>query len=310
MTEYSPFFEEQSSQPMPDERVDILHDPSWIDFCVAATEAEDAMVIYEPNDEAAYELVASHGTDLNEKFGYEYNGQRSQVLGLAHFALGDGTIDSNLTVLDTDSASFHGTDLHYIDGKWQAVLEFYVSEHSDDLSHGFYYVPPNQYHLMDLKICPRDEEDVAINVTDLLYSQVDAARSQVTSRDFKIASPQEQRMVLECITENADSELPHECRDQSIIVNCTQYYTAYDNMPGFDLHDFYTDLTDIPAEEQSALTGIIDGFAYPELDTLPPDQLLTADNLTFNDGAHCLVLRNDQTGQTHYILPQTIVDII
>lgn len=313
MTEHSPFFDEQSSWPVSEQMTDIMQEPSWVDFCEAADEAEQAMMIYQPDDNEAYSRMVDYCMDLTEKIGHEYINRPSRVLGLA-YTLDNGGItnDSEPLVLDTSSTMFLGVDMYHIDGRWQTVLEFHMNEATDDLPGGLCYVPVNKHHLMDLNIAAneQDDDEAEVSVIDLLDSHVNGARSQVYSRDFLISEPDEQRMILQVIANDIDADIPREFRDRDVVVSCTQYYTTYDDMPGFDLHDFYTDTSDRPAEERTALQGTIDSFTYPELQSIPPDQLLVPDNLTLNNGASCMVLRNDVAGQTYYILPQSINDII
>jgi hypothetical protein len=147
-------------------------------------------------------------------------------------------------------------------------------------------------------------------VAELLCNDVESARVFAKSEDFTSATAEEQRMVLKDIITSIDGYLPRQYYDRDAVVNCTNYYTILDNMPGFDVREFKTDLSDIKPEERTALKGYILGFDYPELQGLPDDTHLDASILNMNDMSYCFVLRNEEDRATHYILPQTITSII
>jgi hypothetical protein len=81
-------------------------------------------------------------------------------------------------------------------------------------------------------------------------------------------------------------------------------------MPGFDIRDFYTDQTDDTPEERHAITGFIEGFEYLELRDTPDNLQFKPAHFTFNAGAPCLILRDIEHGRTHYVLPQSVLDIV
>jgi hypothetical protein len=313
MSEIAPSSEEYNPQPATPEFIDLLNESVWPEFCREVSETEAAVVIYDPLDDSNVEITSQYALDLSEKLGWDYNGACSKVLGLAYPLDSQSGDTQEPIVLDTDSATFHGIDLCYQDGRWQAMLEFYQHEHTDDVPNGIYHIPPNKHHLMELKMKKIDEDDDAdedVNVIELFDQDIESTRAHVYSKDFTVNPPDQQRMLLNEITEGINSEVPHEFRDRDVVVSCRQYYTAYDDMPDFDLHDFLTDLTDTPSEEITALTGTIVNFEYPELRTLPSEQTLQPKDLTLNDGAYCLVLRDTEKPVTYYVLPQSVFGIV
>jgi hypothetical protein len=309
-----PFFEEKSHQPLSKEAIDRMQEDDWQEFCADAVAAEEAMMGYSPQDEHAVKLVVARSCELGEKFGWEYYGNRSQVLGLAYSSESVANDEnSDLIPFSTDSVAFHGVDIHHINGRWQAVLEFYISEQGGELPNGFYYVPPNKYHLMEFKVEPQGNDDPgeeAVSMITLLEQQVEAAGDFVMHGDFALMPPEAQRTVLQRITKDVDDTIPRERREQTVSIGCLKYYTSYDDMPGFDIRDFYTDQTDDTPEERHAITGFIEGFEYLELRDTPDNLQFKPAHFTFNAGAPCLILRDIEHGRTHYVLPQSVLDIV
>lgn len=321
MSENLYFFEEYSSN-MPQESIDILAQPSWKEFCDAAKDAEAAVAIYDPTDNDDRKKVNQHAINLSEKFGFEHNGMSTKVMGLGYNSYYKEGSSDVPTFLDTHNATFHGVDLCFLDGRWQAMLEFYCHDSTDEMPHGIYHVPPDVHHLMILNIDVADEHDDSddddTTVMQRLSEDFNSVHAFMSGQDFAAGTHDEQRKILDDNTSAMNGEMPQEFRDRDVVIACTRYYTAYDDMhyssyanptPGFDLRDFLTDLSSTPSEERTALVGVIVDFEYPELAMLPPDQPLNTDQLNMNDGSYCLVLRSDKERATHYILPQTIEDI-
>lgn len=314
MTEYSPSSSERPHQPESDQFIDMIQEPAWVQYCEKAAEAEAAMVIYDPNEEGVHELAAMRALDLDEALGYEYGNEPCQVAGLGYFINPQAGVSRNLTFIDTDSAVFQSTGIHYLHGKWRTMMEVYVREHTDKLSSGTYYIPPNQYHIRELKIAPPgdkfNDDDDEVTLESLFEEQVIGARRQVRSKDFAEISPEEQRFVLHGIISSADSYLPREYRDRNdVIVTCAEYYTVCDGMPDLDLRDLHVDQSAQPVKQRQALIGELMGYAYPELEALPEDTPLDYRNLRGNGGAPCIVLRNEELRVEYYIVPQTVTDI-
>lgn len=319
MTENLSFYEENPSD-MPQLSENILAQPSWTSFLQAVKEAETIAALYDPVGEN--KRINQIAIDLSEEFGFHHNGMRAKVAGLGYGASYVDAATSEPTLISTADATFLGADLLHIDGRWQAMLEFHYDEKNPEIPQGSYYIPPDEYHLMDLVIdiqdddSDDDDDDEAI-VEKFHNDYVDMVKF-IQGRDFAQATPDEQRMILDDMTRAIDSEVPRDLRDKSVVISCVKYYTMYDDMnyaahddptPGFDLHDFFTDMSDIPAEERQALIGVISTFTYPELTILPSDTHLSGGTLDMNDGSYCLVLRSDKERATHYIMPQTISDI-
>ncbi|HEV7952354.1 MAG TPA: hypothetical protein VGO98_03180 [Candidatus Saccharimonadales bacterium] len=325
MTENLPFYEEESSKMPLTEYVDILAEPTWQEFCDAAKRTEFDVSDYDPASENDCIKIAKYITDLNERLGTEHIGMRSKVIGLGYSDYGDTSDTSTLepSFINTDSTTFHGVDLCFVNGKWQAMLEFYCHEHTDELPHGIYHITPDRFHLMNLYISTidddedLDDEDEEKIVTEF-HEDFTSAQTFIRSEDFLQAAPDGQRACLSDIISSIDSKIPRSLRDRDVVMTSAKYYTAYDDMhystyddptPGFDLRDFLTDLTNTPIEERLALRGIIVGVAYPELTMIASDRPLTVSDLDMNEGGYCLVLRSASESATHYILPQTVTDI-
>lgn len=324
MTENLSFYEGDHSSNLPQiEYVDILAQPTWQEFCDEAKQVEFDISDYDPNDDDDCIKVGQRIVDLTEKIGNEHLGMRATVIGMgyANYAEPPATPSTEPFFINTTSASFHGVNVCFFEGKWQTMLEVYCAKEIDETPLGHYNLPLDTFHLMTLNIDSIDiedseEEDEDEGVVKNLHEDFDSTQAFVYGIDFTSADPQSQRMLLDDICMSAEQELPRDLTDREVVIACARYFTAYDDMhfsaydnptPGFDLRDFLTDLSDTTPEERYALNGIVVGFEYPELKTLSPDDPLSA--LDMNDGAYCLVLRSDKERATHYILPQTITDI-
>lgn len=309
MSEQFPVFDEYAAHPPRDEYVDVRETEEWQEFLDELHTAEEAMLPYsDPADSYACELSAKYSIDLSETFGYEYNGQPGRVLGLAY----NDAAPAKTVTFDVQYATFHGCDLKFINGRWQAAFEFYTDGTDNGTPKGSYYVPVDQHHILDLKIRANfGEEGDDVTTVQLLHEQAEAAQAHVMSGDFATLPADAQRQVLRNICDSADSDLPDDVRDYHVIIDCSRYYTNYDDMPGFDVRDF---LTDSAAPEQldefRLPQGIIDGYEYPELHTLPADQALVAWNFDIAAGSPCLVVRNDSDARTHYIPLAAVKNII
>jgi hypothetical protein len=321
MTENLSFYEENPSN-MPQQSLDILAESSWISFLQSAKEAEAIASLYDPTDDGEIKRINRIAIDLSEEFGFHHNGMRAKVVGLGYGASYIDAVTSEPTLINTADATFLGCDIRFMDGKWQAMLEFQCDNPSADAHQGTYYIPPNKHHLMALSIDVQDDDDEQMDdeeaTVEFLHDDFQDLQKFVYGPDFTRATPDEQRLILDDMTRSVDSKIPRDLRDKSVVISCAKYYTMYDDMnyaaydnptAGFDLRDFLTDMSDMPVEERQALVGVISTFEYPELKILPPDTHLSAGTLKMNDGSYCLVLRSDKERATHYILPQTISDI-
>lgn len=309
MSEIAPFSEEFNTQPAEPVFINFLKHPVWPEFRQAVAETEAAVVIYDPLDDTNTEITSQYAIDLSEVLGWDYNGADSKVEGWAYRLDTQTGASQEPVLLKTDSATYHGVDLCFYDGRWQAMLEFYQAEYTDKIPNGTYHIPPNEHHLFELSM-KKKKAEADTDVIEIFDQDVKSARAFVRGDDFKINLPEHQRILLNEITEGVDREVPHELRDAGVILYCNQYYTAYDDMAGFDLREFFTDHRDTSPNEFTPLTGIIETFEYPELKTIPPEEKLTPEMLNLNDGAYCLVLRNEENRKTHYVLPQTVFGII
>lgn len=309
MSEQFPASDEFSIEPPHGEFVDVRETEQWGEFIDDMHKAEAAMLPYDdPTDSFACELSAKHSIELSDSFGYEYNGQPSRVVGLAY----SDTAPGAPVVFDMRRATFHGCDLKFINDRWQAAFEFYTDGNDSVLPMGSYFIPVDKHHILELKIrADFGGDDEELEVVELLHQQAEAAQEHVTSGDFATTPADAQRQVLRNICDSADSDFPRNKRDVDVIIYCSRYYTRYDDMPGFDVRDFLTDST---APEQlnefSLPQGMVDGYEYPELDTLPANQALVAWNFDIAAGAPCLVVRNEIEARTHYVPLPDIKDVI
>lgn len=303
------FNNEYAINPSLDEYVDVRETEQWQEFLAEVHDAEEAMRMYDdPTDAYACELSAKYSIELGDTFGYEYNGQPGRVLGLAYNDAEPGAA----VVFDARYATFHGCDLKFINDRWQAALEFYTDGTDNDMPKGSYYMPVDQHHILDLKIRANfGEDDEELTAAQIIHEQAEAAQAHVTSADFAALPADAQRQILQNICDSADSDLPRSVRDHDVAIYCDRYYTSYDDMPGFDVRDFLVDGSASEQLEDFRLPqGIIDGYAYPELDTLPENQALVAWNFDIAAGAPCLVVRNDTEARTCYIPLSAVKDII
>lgn len=321
MTENLSFYEGDRSPKIPQlSMIDMIAQSNWQDFYDEAKMVELFVSDYDPNDDDACMEVGRHMTDLNGMLGYDYQGARSKVVGMGYsnYSKGSQSNECEPFYIDTEDASYFGVNICFVNGKWQTMLEFECHDDTNELPQGMYNVPLDSHHLIIFSIDTRvrGEDDVVLKqkfITDY-HDQY----SLVYSSKFTSASAKTQRSLLSKAIADVDNNVPHEMRNEDVAIECTQYYTAYDDMhyatyddtrAGFDLRDFSTDLSEQPSDERLALMGRIIGFEYPELKLLPPDYELSGGALDMNDGMYCLVLRNKKEAVTHYILPQTITEI-
>lgn len=308
MSESFPISNEHTPPSPHEEYIDVRETEEWEIFLDGVRSAEETLSIYDdPADAYACELSAKLSIELCEKFGYEYNGQPSRVVGFAY----NDMMREEDTFFDASYATFHGCDLKFINNRWQAALEFYSDGTDNDLPAGSYYVPVDPRYIFELRIRADygDDED-GVSAVQSLHMLAEAAQSQVASEDFTGASAAAQREILQNMCDSADSDLPHEIRDCDVVVDCRVYYTRYDDMPGFDLKDFKTNRTDDDNADLSVPMGVVEGFAYPELETISTERTLIGWDFDLGVGAPCLVLRNENRGHTYYIPPMEIEDIV
>ena len=309
MSENTPFTVENLSQPNNLDFIDITNTPSWIEFCQAVQSTEQSVAGYDPNDDTNAEAMASHSVDLFEIIGDENKGARCKVSGLA-YNIDTHETDTEPIFLNSDYLTLNGVDICFRHGKWQAMLEFYHHAHTDELPNGTYLMPPDSNHLMDLKVNINDQgEKEDESLVKMLHEDIEGLRAFIQTKGFKKQSPEQQRAFLSSVTTNIDDEVPYEYRNRDVEITCSQYYTIYDGMPDFNMREFFSDHTGVPITQRPELTGAIITFEFPELASLPADSKINAKTLNLNDGAYCLVLRNEDDRATHYVLPQTIVQI-
>lgn len=313
MSEQFPVFDEQAEFPPHGEYDDIFMSDNWAIFLDKAHDAEEAMLLYnnpanEEEREQETNLALAHSLELGEAFGYEYNGQPGRVLG---FAYSEDMPDETI-LFDANHAIFSGCELKFINGQRRAVFEFYTDGTEKDLLPGYYFIPADRNHLLDLKIRAdfgEDDED-EMTAVEIIHEQAQAAQAQTISGDFAILPANTQRTVLENICGSADSELPDNVREIVIAIDCERYCTRYDDMPGFDIRDSLTDESSSSEDNESrAIKGIVVGFDYPELDTLPESQKLNIWNFDIGAGAPCLLLRSEDDNRTYYIPPMGIKNV-
>lgn len=315
MTESLSFFEEQFSDIPPTRFIDLVAQPTWQDFCDEAKAVEFDVSDYDPNDDDACTEVGRRTNELRGKLDYDYIGRRSKVVGMGYnnYGLSSSASTNKPRYINTDNASFFGVNVCFVNGRWQAMLEFECAKDAPDLPKGTYNIPPDEHHLMTLGIDMSDDmdkdepEQAAVRA---LHEDYKSVQKLVQGDDFATAPPEGRRMYLDDICKDAAAEFPRELWDGEIVIACIRYYTDYDHqIPGFNFRNFPTDLSDIPPDERHALNGTVTAFEYPELKMLPPDHPLHASTLDMNDGVYCLVLRNDKEQATYYILPQSITEI-
>lgn len=325
MSESLSFPEETSPQPEALVFTDILVTPEWGELRKQAVKAENAMMLLEDEDQASQRVVDQLMElvgNLSEVLDTRYFKQPCQVLCLvySHEDLSSneasGGTDIQSTVLDNKSVAFYGVNLLYINQRWQAVIELYQAERTDGKTNEFYYVPLRENSFMNLHIQEpngnedEDDDQESTNAIKLFENHVVATRQFVAGSEFLRLPQQGQREVLQQFADDLDKDMPHELREQGVVVACACYYTKYDDMPDFPIAYSYTDLRNVPVHERQSLIGEIMGFEYPELQDISPGQQLTLRDFTINKGASCMVLRSGADGgATHYILPQSISDI-
>ena len=308
MSESIPYSNEHL-QPWPSEDfVDIRQSDEWEDFVLEMYLAEEAMAAYtDLADEHTWDMVAHRSIDLGEKLGWQYSGQPSRVLGSAYY---NEDMDA-VVPIDSHRMSFHGCELKYIKNRWQAAFEFYADGSEEHLPEGYYYVPVDPTHIMDLRIRADygyDEDE--LTPVQALHEAGEAAQAQVFDKDFINLPAQVQGEILRniCIDVKADSDAM--IGEGETIVKCGTYYTSYEDMPFFDLRDNKTDRS---LEENADLQypqGVINSANYPELDFIADDQVITPWDFTIGAGAPCLELHHADTGRTFYIPLLSIEDIL
>lgn len=296
--------------------VDRMDREDWPEFCRQA-EYADALALDHPlGEEGTAQWVIDQVSELNQVLGEEYIKKYCRVFGLAYTEHHVRNPDelAQPVVVDTNSASLQGVDMQHINGKWVTLLQFHIAEHTDTLPHGMYYVRPRHEFLLELKVDLADDEDEneftsEPDTAQLLAEQAEAAQNHIAHESFTELTPAEQRAILNDIIIEADNTIdPAECGHTVRVVGLC-YYAEYDDMPGFDLADSFTDQRDLAPEDQLSVKGEIRGHTYPELGDIPHDKLLTPADFTFNAGAPCLLVRSDEDGRTYYLQPQHITDI-
>jgi hypothetical protein len=316
MTENLSFFEEYSNDSVESELIDVLAEPTWQEFKDEVNMTEQLVADYNIQDPVDKEHLRQHVFNLNIKFGSGFRDAKCTILGLG-YRIDMPINSSNTKVIDTNQAHFDGVNIRYTDMQWQVVLQFSFAAGVIDDVDSAYYIPPNQNYLMNLKMQTLDDEedddetdDESTSLAETLSQDIDELRDYIRTVEFISNPPEGQRETLRDNTDNIDATIPKEYRDRDVVVTCERYYTVPDDQVVFDLRDTITDLSLIPTEHRRSLIGMIVGFEYPELKELPSDYPLTIDTLSLNDGGYCLVLRSKQDKATHYILPQTITDIV
>lgn len=314
-----PSFEDHSREPQPIHLIDRLTTDDWPEFCRQARAANELATNYEPGTQQTAEWVTGQAAELSKVFGQGYRDKSSQALGLAYTEQHIRTASADeLVAFDAKSATFKDVGIHYVNEQWHVVLEFYIDTATALLKSGVYYIEPDN-HLLEFAIDANfdaddeegddDEDETGPPVAELMEQEAEKAQQQVASKRFARRGPVEQRRILDNIIISADLVIDAEQCNRNIAVESLRYYTVFDDMPGIALEDLYTDQTDIEPEERYSIEGIIHGFDYPELQHLSEDMLLTRQDFIYNDGAPCLVIRNDDLGCTYLVIPQSILDI-
>lgn len=306
MTEFSPFSEEQSPNPSDGEYENVLSASTWNDFCAAIEEVEAGLRIYD-SSEVPDDYIQDRVMELENMLGEEYFRQPAKVLGLGHQLMGHNTLSAVETILDSSDVTYIGVDLHYTEDQWRVYLEFYVSEHTDKVPHGYYCVLPDKRHLVEFKIKQSDIDEVEDEpeILDVVHEVVRAVCASTQAEDFQALPLTEKRTAIDHLIEAANSDIPKELWSNNLPIDCLRYYTAYDDMQGIDLRDSLTDFTTVEAQERKAIVGRFDGFVYPELSG-PLDEPVRLD---LNDGMPCMKFRNEQEERTYYVIPQEIIDV-
>lgn len=299
--------------------VDILAQPTWSLFCENARMVECDAESYSPRDDEDIVRAGKDSHDLTAQFGLEYDAGLSTIVGMAYdiYRLSDDDkVESKF--LDTSSAIFHGVNVCYFNNKWQVTLEFYCAERSEDMENGIYNVPIDQILSLaiEAKVSQGDDYDVQSQEEPEqkairgLKQGCSLAREFVHGDNLIGIPPIGQRILLEGICSDATREFLGDIWGNEQVVDCLQYYTEYDNqIPGFSFRNFPTDLSETPPEVRRPITGVVTALEYPELKALPEESLVKSADLDVNDGAYCLVLRNENEGVTYYVIPQSIIDI-
>jgi hypothetical protein len=309
-------YEDHSHEPQPSYFVDRLSDEDWPEFCRQARAANELAVDYEPGTQQTAEWIVGQGSELRKVFGQGYIGKSSQVLGLAYTEQHIRTASADeLIGVDAKSAIFKDVGMQYINKQWRVVLEFHVATPTILLKSGMYYIEPDS-HLLEFTIDANfededndDDDEDEIPVAELMEQEAEKAQRQIAGKRFARRGPAEQRQMLDNIIISADLVIDAEQCNRNIAVESLRYYTVFDDMPEIALKDLYTDQTDTEPEERYSIEGVIHGFDYPELQHIPKDKLLTRKDFIYNDGAPCLVVRNDNLGCTYLVIPQSILDI-
>lgn len=305
-----PFSGDHWYEPRSRDIVNRLEQEDWSEFCRQAAEAEVLAADYSPEAPETAEWVGEQIAELAFIFGNDYCKKYAHVFGLGYnqHHVRSGIVEAGEAIaINTDSASFQGVDMQYINGSWRTLLQFHIAEHTDALPSGMYYVPPSNKFLLELAIDLADDEDEdefaeELTTAEVLSEEVTAAKAHIEHESFAELDPAEQRLILQDLIVEADNALePSDC-GHDVTIESTCHYIVYDNMPGFP-PDFI-DQQDIITENQRSVEGTIQGCNYPELAEIPVDKQLTREDFIYNGGAPCLIVRNDELQLTYYILPQ------
>lgn len=306
MTEFSSIFDEFESDLATSEYVDVRKTPEWALFIDAISDANRDLVLYhgeEPTNEDVMDRIIEITQSITETLPSFVN-QPCQALGRAYRAHQEEH-DVEPVILDSSKLRFYRPDIGYIAGQWRVVLRLYNARRTDDLEYGFYYVLPEDPCLMDLRVKPRDEDEIGVDdAVESLHNYVVASRQFVTSAEFTELSAQQQRTRLEQFIGDLNESLPGELQDIDIPVECSRYYIEFDDDANTTPpHRTYCE------DGRVTLVGKMTGFEYPELQQIAPGQKLELKDFTMNGGAACMQLRNDESRLTYHILPQSIVEV-
>jgi hypothetical protein len=319
MAEYLSSPEENMPESLAAQFVDKLSSPAWDHFASVVHETERVISYYDPRDLSTHNIIDQLAVRLNKEFDYAYDDPRCQITMFARRGTEEDGVSTNRELfINTDQALFKSVDILALEGHWRVILAIDLIKEIDDAPSGLYYVQPDPRHLAELKfLVDADKEEVSTDAeiaTDLrsrLVIYADESRDIIASPAFASRHPAGQRVILQAIAGQLAGEIMREYSGAIVDVNCADYYVAYDEEPTLNLLDTYTDVSLLPeSEEESTLAGVIEGFGYPELDTLPLDQPITLEPLTINHGAPCMTVYNEKLGRRYYIPVQSVISII
>lgn len=318
MTEHMSSPEENTPEATAPRRIDKLVEPAWQEFLAHAERIEHTLHAYPPNNKSGYIAAEQHIPQLDQMISGGNETPRCQVVGFGYTEDMPGVESDQLIFVNTDAAVYTGVDIMMIDDQWRVIIAIQTVEGTDQLPDGLYYfaVTTGDLTRLDFYVDPlaidneAPEKKPIVDLHTKLIQHAAVSRDVITDDDFLSQIPDEQRRILISMTQRVAADIMPEYKDCIVTIDCKDYYTAYDDMPGVELSDSYTNISILPEDEQYNLVGTIIDISYPELDALPPEQPIDLAVLKLNQGAPCVVVYNEVLRKHYYIPSQHIASII